>query len=53
MLSRAQPSFIGVKVKYTPETAASLGAYTAIAPGQSVGIKQSREWLQCLQHSLR
>jgi len=34
---------MGVKLKYIPETAASLSAYTVIAPGQSVSIEHSRE----------
>jgi len=41
--SGAAPSFSGIKVKYVPSTAASLGAYTTIAPGQSVTVEHARE----------
>ncbi|KJA28634.1 hypothetical protein HYPSUDRAFT_128952 [Hypholoma sublateritium FD-334 SS-4] len=34
----ARPSFTGVKVKYVPEAAAALGAYTVLAPGASVSV---------------
>ncbi|KDR79947.1 hypothetical protein GALMADRAFT_92107 [Galerina marginata CBS 339.88] len=37
--SGAQPSFTGIKVKYVPKTAATLGAYTVLAPGQSVEVE--------------
>ncbi|KAF9486346.1 deuterolysin M35 metalloprotease [Pholiota conissans] len=32
------PSFTGVKVKYVPEVAAKLGAYTTLAPGASISV---------------
>ena len=41
--SGAVPSFSGIKVKYVPSTAANLGAYTTIAPGQSVTVEHARE----------
>ena len=38
----AQPSFTGVRVKYVLETAATLGAYTILAPGQAVQVEHDR-----------
>ncbi|KAF8963005.1 peptidyl-Lys metalloendopeptidase [Flammula alnicola] len=37
----AQPSFTGIKVKYVPKTAAALGAYTILAPGESVEVEHN------------
>ncbi|KAF9011063.1 lysine-specific metallo-endopeptidase-domain-containing protein [Cyathus striatus] len=34
----ARPKFNGVKVKYSPQAAASLGAYTVLAPGTSIDV---------------
>jgi len=36
--SGAQPSFTGLRAKYVPRTAADIGAYTVLAPGQSVEV---------------
>jgi peptidyl-Lys metalloendopeptidase len=30
----AQPSFTGIELKYVPNTAAALGAFTILAPGE-------------------
>lgn len=38
----AQPSFTGIKLKYVPETAAAVGAYTTLAPGESVEVEHDR-----------
>ncbi|PPQ80565.1 hypothetical protein CVT25_001599 [Psilocybe cyanescens] len=34
----AKPSFTGIKVKYVPKTAATMGAYTILTPGESVQV---------------
>ncbi|KIY71308.1 peptidyl-Lys metalloendopeptidase [Cylindrobasidium torrendii FP15055 ss-10] len=36
--SGSEPSFIGAMVKYCAETAAAKGAYTSLAPGESVTV---------------
>ena len=41
----AQPSFTGIKLKYVPKTAATLGAYTILAPGKSVAVEHDRRYL--------
>ena len=38
----AQPSFTGIKLKYVPKTAAGLGAFTILAPGESVVVEHDR-----------
>ncbi|KAF9010206.1 peptidyl-Lys metalloendopeptidase [Cyathus striatus] len=35
----ARPSFTGAKVKYVPKVAAAAGAYTVLAPGQSLTVE--------------
>ncbi|KIM38232.1 hypothetical protein M413DRAFT_76264 [Hebeloma cylindrosporum] len=35
----AQPSFMGIKLKYVPKTAADLEVYTILAPGESVAVE--------------
>ncbi|KIY71307.1 zincin [Cylindrobasidium torrendii FP15055 ss-10] len=35
------PAFVGAKVKYSPEVAAAKGAYTTLAPGESVTISHN------------
>ncbi|KAJ3502211.1 hypothetical protein NLJ89_g8991 [Agrocybe chaxingu] len=37
----ARPSFTGIKVKYVPSTAAAAGAFTVLAPGQSVEVEHN------------
>ncbi|KAF9469757.1 deuterolysin M35 metalloprotease [Collybia nuda] len=37
----ARPTFTGIKVKYSPEAAAAAGAFTVLAPGQSVHIEHN------------
>lgn len=39
----AKPSFTGIKVKYVPKTAASMGAYTTLAPGEFVKVSHNRK----------
>ncbi|TFK41948.1 deuterolysin M35 metalloprotease [Crucibulum laeve] len=34
----AHPKFNGIKAKYSPETAATLGGYTVLAPGASIDV---------------
>jgi len=41
--SGSTPSFSGIKVKYVPEHAAKLGAYTTLKAGESVEIEHHRE----------
>ena len=41
----AQPSFTGIKLKYVPKTAAALGAYTILAPGEFVAVEHDRRYL--------
>jgi len=50
----AQPSFTGVQVKYVLETAATLEAYTVLAPGEAVQVEHDRrchpisfQWVHC------
>jgi len=38
----AQPSFTGIKLKYVPKTAATLEAYSILAPGESVVVEHGR-----------
>jgi len=38
----AQPSFTGIELKYVPNTAAALGAFTILAPGESVVVEHDR-----------
>jgi peptidyl-Lys metalloendopeptidase len=38
----AQPSFIGIKLKYVPKAAAALGAYTILSPGEYVEVEHNR-----------
>jgi len=35
----SRPSFMGIQLKYVPETAAALGAYSTLAPGESVVVE--------------
>jgi peptidyl-Lys metalloendopeptidase len=38
----ARPAFTGIRVKYSPEAAAAAGAFTTLAPGQSVVVEHNR-----------
>jgi len=38
----AQPSFTGIKLKYVPNTAVTLDAYSTLAPGESVVVEHDR-----------
>ena len=38
----AQPSFTGIKVKYVPKIAATLEAYSILAPGESMVVEHDR-----------
>jgi len=55
----AQPSFTGIKLKYVPNAAAALGAYTILAPGKSVAVEHDRSYLLrssfsvCCSHSIQ
>ncbi|KAH9478705.1 Peptidyl-Lys metalloendopeptidase [Psilocybe cubensis] len=37
----AKPAFTGIKVKYVPKTAASIGAYTTLSPGESIKVSHN------------
>ena len=37
-----RPSFTGIRVKYSPEVAAKMGAYTELAPGASLKVIHDR-----------
>ena len=39
----AQPSFTGIKLKYVPETAVAVEAYSILAPGESVVVEHDRK----------
>ena len=43
--SGATPSFTGMKLKYVPSTAAELGAFTVLAPGESVAVDHDRAFI--------
>jgi len=47
----AQSSFTSIKLKYVPETAVSVRAYTTLAPGESVAVEHEGSFhprLSCL-----
>lgn len=46
--SGATPSFTGMKLKYVPSTAAELGAFTVLAPGESVAVDHDRAFIDFL-----
>lgn len=43
--SGATPSFTGIKLKYVPSTAVKLGAFTVLAPGESVAVDHDRAFI--------
>jgi len=45
----SRPSFTGIRVKYSPEVAAKMGAYTELAPGASLKVIHDRTSHICTQ----
>lgn len=46
----ARPAFTGIKVKYSPETAARMGAFTVLEPGASIDVTHDRSHYLLLYH---
>ncbi|KAF5317550.1 hypothetical protein D9619_013141 [Psilocybe cf. subviscida] len=49
--SGAKPAFTGIKLKYVPKTAVAVGAFTTLAPGESVQVEHALGHAYNFSHS--